>query len=907
MAETLQKLERLKREKKNAKARLTRRRNKLQEMISVKTASKNGIRRCINNIKSEFSIIEKLINNLKELYIFDNEEENEVEVGKLDKEIEEIGEQVDNIIETADIHLRDRLEQGEIESLARSVDWDESTKSRGSLQSEYEYQQQSDIDEPNRRIMELQEEERKKEEELHQKRAELELAKQRTTEASKIASIINTRSQISSPSKNLNQSVETFTTSILQQVPDATNPPYPSELLQQAPDPTDSPPQLDKNLGSQSQHQVLEPGFPPFITNKYLRHHEGKDPVQPDSMRTPTQFPQHPVPDSELSDHNNLCREVTEQATTDSLRVMANIPQHNPEPNRIMKAQPTHIPSTWQPSPTRTSLNIQAPQWVAPIKLKGVDLPTFDGEDKTAYEQWKAAFMSAVDQTNMPVNEKMLRLQSSLRGNALKLVKDLGFTINAYDRAKEKLEKKYGGQRRLQIKTLTVLKNWKKLQQKNLKELEEFSNVLDRTLIVLKDTCSSQGDLLGQSLNMTSKEKLTEEDVQRYKAWLMEHSKEDTFETLLEWVELRVQIMDEAKEETGGLGTNKSEKVDDDKQRRRRDRSFSSGFKEVRCVVPMCKRNHPPWSCDEFKSLSVSKRKDLIDKSKRCFKCLAIGHRAAKCNRARRCGVDGCESHQHNRLLHLPIANQQSDRGGIPEVPERGTQDSVRGTQGNKDNGTRSYVSQRTDRVALMVLPAVIRNGEKKLKVNVMLDPCSTGTYITEVSAEELQLRGEMQDLTISGTGGIQIEKQSKQVTLEVSSLDGNFSDQLSAHVLDNITGDTPAFNWAEMKEKWPHLSPIPFDRSARRRQIDVLIGSDHPLYHQVFEEIPGSKSTDPIARLTHLGWVCFGPVMVEEHRCNSSSHFTRTYRSNHVEQSKDRQQDDQLRQFWELEALGIT
>ncbi len=46
---------------------------------------------------------------------------------------------------------------------------------------------------------------------------------------------------------------------------------------------------------------------------------------------------------------------------------------------------------------------------------------------------------------------------------------------------------------------------------------------------------------------------------------------------------------------------------------------------------------------------------------------------------------------------------------------------------------------------------------------------------------------------------------------------------------------------------------------------------------------------------------------MVEEHRCKSSSHFTRTYRSNHVEQSKYRQQDDQLRQFWELEALGIT
>jgi predicted RNA-binding protein with PUA-like domain len=59
---------------------------------------------------------------------------------------------------------------------------------------------------------------------------------------------------------------------------------------------------------------------------------------------------------------------------------------------------------------------------VGPIKLKGVDLPTFDGEDKVEYEQWKAAFTSAVDYADIPVNKKMLRLQNSLKGKALKLV-----------------------------------------------------------------------------------------------------------------------------------------------------------------------------------------------------------------------------------------------------------------------------------------------------------------------------------------------------------------------------------------------------------------------------------------------------------------------------------------------------
>ena len=75
-----------------------------------------------------------------------------------------------------------------------------------------------------------------------------------------------------------------------------------------------------------------------------------------------------------------------------------------------------------------------------PIKLKGVDLPKFTGKDKADYEPWKAAFLSIVDVMDIPVVEKVLRLQSSMTRKALALVKDLGYSVNAYERAKEKLE-----------------------------------------------------------------------------------------------------------------------------------------------------------------------------------------------------------------------------------------------------------------------------------------------------------------------------------------------------------------------------------------------------------------------------------------------------------------------------------
>ena len=106
------------------------------------------------------------------------------------------------------------------------------------------------------------------------------------------------------------------------------------------------------------------------------------------------------------------------------------------------------------------------------------------------------------------------------------------------------------------------------------------------------------------------------------------------------------------------------------------------------------------------------------------------------------------------------------------------------------------------------------------------------------------------------------------------------------------------------MKTKWPHLQSIPFQNVAKRRQIDVLIGSDNPIFHHILKEVHGTKANDPIARMTNLGWVCFGPTQTEEFRRSSRSHFTRTYRTNRNE--KQGPSDDVLRKFWELESIGI-
>ena len=124
----------------------------------------------------------------------------------------------------------------------------------------------------------------------------------------------------------------------------------------------------------------------------------------------------------------------------------------------------------------------------------------------------------------------------------------------------------------------------------------------------------------------------------------------------------------------------------------------------------------------------------------------------------------------------------------------------------------------------------------------ILPDPCSTSSFIPEDAAEELQSQGQELNLTIAGTGGTEVKTRSRRVELTVTNLDGKSSSPLQAHVIDNIAGDTPAIRWSELKDKWPHLRKVPFDSVSRRCQIDVMIGSDHPVFHHVLKEACGDQ-----------------------------------------------------------------
>lgn len=88
---------------------------------------------------------------------------------------------------------------------------------------------------------------------------------------------------------------------------------------------------------------------------------------------------------------------------------------------------------------------------------------------------------------------------------------------------------------------------------------------------------------------------------------------------------------------------------------------------------------------------------------------------------------------------------------------------------------------------------------------------------ILRTAAEKLALRIDPQTLTISDTDGSKVKNLSRRLKLEVTNIETNLTArEADAYVLDNITSDTPALQWSELKKIWPYLSSIPNQRVAK-------------------------------------------------------------------------------------------
>ena len=287
----------------------------------------------------------------------------------------------------------------------------------------------------------------------------------------------------------------------------------------------------------------------------------------------------------------------------------------------------------------------------------------------------------------------------------------------------------------------------------------------------------------------------------------------------------------------------------------------------------------------------------LQKRSHLCYRYLGDGHYGKLCPNSRTCGKkNGCQEIHHRLLYQHDCSVETSssstkdqtepkrvDAGQREHRAEQGTlsaDPAASVTEGKEQpyaqQTTMMAQNNRADFIALRTVPIILKNGDRSLKVNALLDKASTKTYLNADVAAELGLQGRTEKETVNVLNG-QIETfETKPVSFELVSVDRKVNMNVTAYTANRVTGDMPVIHWNEYSSKWPYLRKIDFPVPAKKPIIDVLIGLGCFDLHCATEGVRG-RPGQPVARLTLLGWTCIGIPYASE-TPKLQTHFACTY-----------------------------
>jgi hypothetical protein len=547
-------------------------------------------------------------------------------------------------------------------------------------------------------------------------------------------------------------------------------------------------------------------------------------------------------------------------------------------------------------------------------------LPKYGGE-RGQYPDWWEQFDVFVNQSDVPVRFKMIMLKNCLTGTPLELVQKLGYTDVQYQMALEKLETRYGGEKRLIQQHIDAIMAVTPLKEENLKGLADLANKLFDIVAKLRDA-NQEHELEGASALYTIVlQKIPDRLLIQYHDTLPQSSV-DGLIVFTKWLNRQVSIrleMAELKEPVskqyqGGTSTSSSKRSRGDFKGSNKSQVHSSEtsnqegnkppVKEEKGTqkpapfqrtqsdtstsnCPLCSDKHPVNKCNKWYKASVSDRWKLAKEKDICFRCLKVGHRGKACEITRKCDIEGCQR-THHRSLHSTNQSQTEENKKTPKVHEG------QGNFGISEDG-----KVTPTRVALRVIPVNLIGADGgKRKVNAFLDDGSDSSYLRTEIAQALGLLIENNDLTLSTLVDRGTKVPSGLISLIIESLDGETRRKIGTRTLSSMCEDLSSPDWQSFRDKWEHLKGIEFPKVAGHRKVDLLIGSDHPELTVSLEERIG-KLGEPIARRTPLGWTCVG--MLQSPGDRSNANFAQAYCA---ELSTDENVDIALKRLWNMDVV---
>lgn len=484
------------------------------------------------------------------------------------------------------------------------------------------------------------------------------------------------------------------------------------------------------------------------------------------------------------------------------------------------------------------------------MKLPPIQIKSFDGSYEN-WEEFRDIFQACVSNSNSSFSncEKLLYLKGVLKGEPYELIKNLRSTNQNFEAAWELLEDRYQNKNKIFKAHLNSILDIPKSDKESAADIKKILDVTNASLAAIKAlgvVISNADPFIVHILELKLDEKSLKHWIESQKG----STEIDTLVSFDKFLRLRLNILESVEKSAATQQAKKTEvnKVEKTDKKENKLPQMADKKKKGKCTI--CTegaQDHAPYECAKFKSLATIDRRKLAQEKKLCKICLYV-HPNSACRSKYLCKI--CKE-SHNTLLH---------------------------EEGEGSNGIfNGHINTNKQSPLATAIVSVSNRKGIKYMLRALIDPGSTGSFISEKAVQQLQLEKTKTNMPICSIDNASSVAKSKTNIIIGANHEAEFKMNVNAFVVSKISSLNPSHTMGHI-ESWHHIHGLqladPMHMSPG--QIDVLLGVD--ACAEIWES--GVKRGDegmPIAQKTKIGWILFGSIHtsteVESIKCHSISH----------------------------------
>lgn len=507
--------------------------------------------------------------------------------------------------------------------------------------------------------------------------------------------------------------------------------------------------------------------------------------------------------------------------------------------------------------------------------------------DPIEYPEWKASFHLLIERQKIPETEKLLYLKRYLEGTAKDSIK--GFLLinndNAYHKAMQQLEERFGNPFIVSQAFRTKLDGWAAIKNKDVAAVREFSDFLQQCLVAI--TKVGGLDILNDAhYQKTLVEKLPEWMKNR---WMREVAKTKAkehrypnFEEFATFIAVESSISNDPlyskSEPTSAGAPNKPQQRDGVKRHAMATETDNETVKCSYCDL----KNHKIEECRSFKRLTAKERADHVFKHKMCYRCLkATGHTSKQCKEKNLCEI--CQR-RHHTCMHdenFVFRKPQNEKNfkSLTSM-ENNTSSADTDSTKVKEVSANQTANAKIDHLTSMIVPVYLScsdNPGKEMLIYAFLDTASDSTFVTQTLAENLGAKYEATTLNLSTVSDDSKRTRTKKFrNLRVRAVSSQEYVMLpETYAVKKLSANVSHIPTKETAAKCPDLKHLEsnFHPLHQNSPIGLLIGYDCPEALMPLNRV-GER---PYAIETKLGWSIVGPTPASPSNSVGTSHHVHT------------------------------